>query len=204
MFLNPFDGLLGTKTKVCLLRALVPLDRPVSGREAARLAGVSRNALGALDELSSAGILNQGETTGQYLFTFNRRHHLAPAIERLFEAERHFTSTIFSRISEVIGVAESVESALIFGSSARGDAEPESDLDLLVIVRGQEARDRVHSALVDLAPGLSSEFGVRLSPIVITLDQFRLQVEENDPFISEVQRDARHVIGRTVEELIDG
>lgn len=187
-----------------LLRALVPLERPLSGREAARLAGVSRIALKALEELALAGILNQDQATAQHLFTFNRRHHLAPVIEQLFDAERHFAATIFDRLGGAVEAADSVESAMVFGSAARGEAGPGSDLDLLVVVRGQEAREGVHAALVELAPGLFTDFGVRLSPIVITLEQFRQQGEENDPFIASVRRDARHVTGRTVEELIDG
>jgi predicted nucleotidyltransferase len=204
MLVNPLDDLLGTRTKVRLLRALVPLDRPVSGRETARLAGVSRIAMKALDELGLAGILNRDESTGQHLFSFNRRHHLAPVVEQLYEAERRYTSAIFDRIGETLEAAGCAESAMIFGSSARGEAGPGSDLDLLVVVRGQDARERLYSALMDLAPGLSTAFGVRLSPVVITLEQFRQQCRENDPFIGEVRRDARHVMGHSIEELIGG
>jgi predicted nucleotidyltransferase len=204
MLLNPLDDLLGTRTKVRLLRALVPLERPLSGREAARLAGVSRIALKALEELAAAGILNQDEATAQHLFTFNRRHHLARVIEQLFDAERRFAATVFDRLGEAVEAAEAVESAMVFGSSARGEAGPGSDLDLLVVVRGQEAREGVHAALMELAPGFSSDFGVRLSPVVLTLEQFRQQGEENDPFIASVRRDARHVVGRTVQELMNG
>ncbi len=204
VLLNPLDDLLGTRTKVRLLRALMPLDRPVSGREAARLAGVSHIALKALEELASAGILNQGEATGQHLYTINRRHHLAPVIEQLFDAERRLTSAIFDRLRETMGGVGSVESATVFGSAARGEAGPGSDLDVLVVVRGPKAREEVHLALAEPAPGLFTDFGVRLSPVVITLDRFRQQRDDNDPFIGEVRRDARHVMGRTVEELMDG
>lgn len=204
MLLDPLDHLLGTRTKVRILRALVPLDRPVSGREAARLAGVSRIALRAMEELAAAGILNQDQATGQHLFTFERRHHLAPVIETLFDAERQFTSAIFGRIRETLEDAESVESAVVFGSSARGEARPRSDLDLLVVVRRHDEREGVRMALAELEPGLFTDFGVRLSPVVLTLEQVRKQGEENDPFIGEVQRDARHVMGRTVEDLIHG
>jgi predicted nucleotidyltransferase len=204
MLLDPLDHLLGTRTKVRILRALVPLDRPVSGREAARLAGVSRIALRAMEELSAVGILKRDQATGQHLFTFERRHHLAPVIETLFKAEREFTSAIFGGIRETMEGAESVESAVVFGSSARGEAGPGSDLDLLVVVRGQDAREGVRMALAELAPRLFTDFGVRLSPVVLTLEQFRQQGEENDPFIGAVQRDARHVMGRTMEDLMHG
>ncbi|TVP78387.1 MAG: nucleotidyltransferase domain-containing protein [Gemmatimonadales bacterium] len=204
MLLNPLDHLLGTRTKVRLLRALVPLDRPVSGREAARLAGVSRIALKTLEDLGSAGILNQTEATGQHLYTFNRQHSLAPVFEELFKEERRFTAAIFDRLRQALEANGSVESAIVFGSTARGEAGPESDLDLLVIVRQQEAREDVHLVLTHLSAGLSSDFGVRLSPVVITLEQLRKQSEEGDPFIDEVRRDARRIMGPATPELTGG
>lgn len=204
MLLDPLDHLLGTKTKVRILRALVPLERPVSGREAARLAGVSHIALQALEELAASGILIQELATSQHLFTFDRRHNLAQAIETLFQAERQFTSTIFAQIRELLEGMESVESAVVFGSSARGEAGPQSDLDLLVVIREHDERDEVRMALAEFAPKLLTHFGVQLSPVVLGRKQFRKQVEENDPFICEVQRDARHVMGRPVEDLIHG
>ncbi len=69
MLLDPLDHAIGTRAKVRLLRALVPLDRPVSGREAARLAGVSRQAIRSLDELVAVGIVRRQETAGQHLYT---------------------------------------------------------------------------------------------------------------------------------------
>jgi predicted nucleotidyltransferase len=204
MLLNPLDHLLGTKTKVRILRALVALERPVSGREAARLAGVSHIALRALDELAASGILIREHATGQHLFTFDCRHNLAPVLMTLFEAERQFTFTIFGQIREILGGLESVESAVVFGSSARGEAGPRSDLDLLVVVREHTEREEVRMILAEVAPAFLTTFGVQLSPAVLSRNQFRRQVEEKDPFIMEVQRDGRCVIGRLVEDLIHG
>jgi UTP:GlnB (protein PII) uridylyltransferase len=200
MLLDPLDQLLGTRTKVGLLRVLVPLDRPVSGREAARLAGVSSIALKALEELAEAGILKLERGTGQHLFTFERRHHLAPVIETLFEAERQFTAAIFDHLRDGLAGLEGVESAVVFGSSARGEAGPGSDLDLLVVVRGHEDREGVRMGLAEGAPGLRANFGVRLSPVVLTREQVRTQVGENDPFVREVLGDARHVWGTDLTE----
>lgn len=204
MLLDPLDHLLGTKTKVGLLRALVPLHRPVSGREAARLAGVSVVAIRALEELAAAGIVSQERATAQHLFTFERRHYLAPVIEKLFEAEREFTSAIFGRIREMLEGLASIESAVVFGSAARGEAGPQSDVDLLVVVRGHDAREGVRLALAERSPRLEVDFGVRLSPVVLTRMQLRQQVQEEDPFIAEVRRDARHVMGRSMEDLLHG
>ena len=204
MLLQPFDHLLGTRTKVRLLRTLAPLDRPVSGREAARLAGVSRIAIRTLDELGETGILNQVAATGQNLYTFNRMHHLAGVLEKLFESERNFALEVFARLRDALQATGPIESAVVFGSAARGEAGPGSDLDVLVVVCGARIRKGVQVALAELAPQFTSEFGLRLSPVILTLVHVREQSREGDPFMSEVLRDARQVLGRPLEELIDG
>lgn len=204
MLFDPLDAVLGTTSKVRLLRALVPLSQPLSGREAARRAGVSHIAQRALEELASIRVLNRDQSGGQYLYTFNRKHALAPAIEQLFEAEGRFTDGIFQRLRDVVDCIEPVETAVVFGSAARGEAKPKSDLDVLVLVRGARARDDTYSALVDTGPSLVSEFGVRLSPVVTTVDRFQRQHAEGDPFVAEVLRDARRICGRPIDELLDG
>lgn len=204
MLLDPLDQILGTRSKVRLLRALAPLDRPVSGREAARLARLSRQAIGALDELVSAGIVNRQETAGQHLYTFARANRLAPAILQLFAEEGARTKELFQRLACLVDESGSVLGAAFFGSAARGEAGPGSDLDLLVIVADFESRSSVYDRLVDASPALRSEFGVELSPVVLEIEQIRRQHAEGDPFIAEVLRDGRRICGQPIEELVGG
>lgn len=204
MLFNPLDQILGTRSKVRLLRALVLLDRPVSGREAARLARLSRQAIGVLDDLVSTGIVNRQETAGQHLYTFARANCLAPAILRLFDEERERTEALFQRVASVIDESRSVLSAVFFGSAARGEAKVGSDLDLLAIVAHAGARRRVYDDLSDASVALRSEFGVELSPVVIEADRIRRQHAEGDLFITEVLRDGRRIYGQPIEELVGG
>ena len=68
-FLTPLDHILTNRGKVRLLRALIPLSRPVSGREAAKLARLSQTpALRALNDLVALGILHRMETFSQHLY----------------------------------------------------------------------------------------------------------------------------------------
>ena len=65
MLFYVLDELLGTATKMRVLRVLLQLDSPVSGKEAKRLARV-RSAASmwtALDELSDLGILRDSLST---------------------------------------------------------------------------------------------------------------------------------------------
>ena len=205
LLLTPLDTILGSAAKVRLLRALLPLDRPVSGREAARLAGLSHRAVLALDELAALGVLERRTTAGGHtnLYGVNRSHALVPAIVALFEAERERTAAIVRRIARVLKDVGGVEASVVFGSQARGDAGPTSDLDLLVLT-ATGARERVHDAIVEAAPSLESELGVRLSPVVLTLTQARRQHAAGDAFLAAALRDARRVSGAPLEELLDG
>ncbi|CAN5651041.1 hypothetical protein BH23GEM8_BH23GEM8_18590 [soil metagenome] len=204
MLLDPLDHAIGTRAKVRLLRALVPLDRPVSGREAARLAGVSRQAIRSLDELVAVGIVRRQETAGQHLYTFNGQNRLAPAIANLFDAERQRATELFERLAALVTGAGGVSSAVVFGSAARGEAGPGSDLDLLVLGNDRESEGAIYTALVEASAALELEFGVDLSPVVITVEQARHQKSEGDSFIAEVVRDGRRIFGRPLEEVLRG
>ena len=85
---NALDNILGTTTKIRLLRALLPLQAPASGREAERLAAVPHYSAGrALRDLVALGVLRRTTTPGTHLYEINREHDLVPALAALFEGE---------------------------------------------------------------------------------------------------------------------
>lgn len=63
-------------------------------------------------------------------------------------------------------------SVVLFGSRARGEAKPEGDIDVLIVVRGLPRRrwDR-YGGLRDLAREVSEEFGDAVTPIPLTPDR---------------------------------
>ena len=62
------------------------------------------------------------------------------------------------------GLRNHVLAAMLFGSKARGDADPESDIDLLVLVDVESSEFR--SQLWRIASDVSLEYDVVLSPRV--------------------------------------
>lgn len=97
--------------------------------------------------------------------------HLDPWIRRLR-----------SRLEEGFGSSVQV---ILFGSYARGEAAPDSDVDLLVVVPrlDKQAMDLI----LEAAWEASFEAGVVFSVIPITADELRLLAES--PFLRTVQRE---------------
>lgn len=203
---HPLDEILSSRSKVRLLRALLPLDDSVSAREAARLASVpSAPALRALADLAAMGILHRTELSSQHLYTVNRQSPLVrDGLTPLFAAERARVGAIFGRLREELRpeLSEGVILTLaIYGSAARGEDRPGSDLDVLAVTRDDDPVMPVHDTLTRLAPELDRMFGLDLSPVVVSLDRLRRQCEAGDPVMSAVLEEARVVAGSPLDAL---
>lgn len=84
-----------------------------------------------------------------------------------------------------------VEAILIFGSKARGDAGPDSDLDVLVILReGDRSRKR---AVRHLGHSLAVVSEVVPSIMVYTREEWALRKHGGSPFYRAVIRDGVRV-----------
>src|ERR1700730_12139534 len=56
----------------------------------------------------------------------------------------------------------------LFGSEARGEATSESDIDVLVVVQPDTGRVSFEDCIIDIAFDVNLEFGVYISPRVVT------------------------------------
>lgn len=204
-FLSPLDHVLTNRGKVRLLRALMPLSRPVSGREAAKLARLSQTpALRALDDLVTLGVLRRTETPSQHLYQVNRTHQLVrEGLEPLFRAERERIGGVLDALRTLLGHdANRIASAAVFGSAARGQDRPGSDFDVLVVAKDDSDVEPLHSRLADSIPRMEAEFGLDLSPVVLPLTKFREMHGKGDSLVADVLRDARLITGERPEALV--
>ncbi|MEW5928422.1 MAG: nucleotidyltransferase domain-containing protein [Gemmatimonadota bacterium] len=203
---HPLDAILSSRSKVRLLRVLLPLDEAVSAREAARLAGTPlAPSLRALSDLASLGALRVTRLRGQHLYTVNRENPLVrDGLAPLFELEAARVSDVYARLRESLGAemaAGSVLTLAVYGSAARGEDRPGSDLDVLVVTRDAGDAVRVHDALSRAAPAFDREFGLDLAPMVLSRAQLDLQAEAQDPVIMAMREEARLVAGLPLDHL---
>lgn len=82
--------------------------------------------------------------------------------------------------------AYEAEKIILFGSCARGDSDPYSDIDLVIIKRTDK---RFVERLVEAGSYLN--LPISLDIFVYTPEEFQAMAEAENPFIERVQREGR-------------
>ena len=207
MLFHTLDAVIGSAAKVRILRALLPLTSYVSGNEARMLAGVrSKSGMrAALDDLTDLGVLERDQTRRIQLFRINRSHDLVKPLTVLFEAESGRIARLRKALQETLdegAVREHTLSIIMFGSNARGDARPASDLDLLVVTQAEPQVERVLQVLLDAIPEVRRRFGLRLSPYVLEKGRVRERYRDGDPLMQNVHSEGRTLYGTHFHEIV--
>ncbi len=194
-----YDEVLRSWSHVAVLRALLDTTVGFTGNEVARLSGMQpRSALKALSSLEELGIVRRQRGGRDHLFTLNRDHYLvAEGLVPLYQAESKLLALIEQSIATAL--EGHVVSALIFGSVARRQETPQSDLDICCVVKSESDKGLVQERLSSEASSLSKEFGVKLAPVYLTLQELRAKVRSS--LVRQVLKEGKTIVGKTVQEL---
>jgi predicted nucleotidyltransferase/predicted transcriptional regulator len=202
---EPLSYALGTRAKVACLRVLSLVDGPLTQREVARRAHLQhRSAQLALDELVALGVVSRVEGGRDFLVRLNSRHRLAASLAGAFHAEAAHFLELRRRLVELAAPSRrgsGITSLVLFGSAARGDDDPESDLDLLLVAADPEpALERVQAGVEEVV----RVFGVRVKPIAYTTADARRLYRRRLPPLREIARDGVLLFGSPMRDLVNG
>jgi predicted nucleotidyltransferase len=81
-----------------------------------------------------------------------------------------------------------VEQIVLFGSKARGEDDPESDIDLLVLT-SRPLSDRDESEVTRALLALELDLAVVISPLLVCVDDWREGFYQVLPIRREIERD---------------
>jgi predicted nucleotidyltransferase len=100
--------------------------------------------------------------------------------------EKSALNSFKTRLEKTLG--ERLVELKLFGSKARGDDNPESDLDVLAVVTDEDWH--LSDTVYGIATDALLETGVCISPKVISRKRFERLSKKGDYFVRNVERDA--------------
>lgn len=195
-FHRPLDTLLGTVANVRVLRVLADHGGALTPTTLATRARVTRqSAWNAIARLTEIGIL---ETVGQgraTLHGLNSAHPLVPPLQALFRTEAQRVERLFDAVrTAAVGMKPQPVAVWLFGSVARGEDRPGSDIDVAILSpEGQSSRQE--QALVDALMPFLGELTSRMSVIAMTRDDIRRMRRRRDKLWAELRRDGVPLFG---------
>ncbi|MBU1671280.1 MAG: nucleotidyltransferase domain-containing protein [Actinobacteria bacterium] len=194
---RPLDDLFDNPNNVKLLRHLSRYPSPViTGRGLARELGMSHaTCIRALDRLVYAGIVDRKRVGSGYTYEVATSSVIyQQAIKPAFDVEAELLSGLIDALLK--GVRRRVHSAYLFGSVARREDTPSSDVDVLVLTSNAEEKKAVTKATESNREGVYRLYRVGVTAIVYDLEEFNRKRRRKDPLVSEVLKEGILVAGR--------
>jgi len=159
--------------------------KPLSVREVAKQSDIAPStASRSLIWLRGQGVVTWERTGTTYQYALFRDDPLVKHLLVCWTLSELRSAQITEQIKKQ---APSVLSIALFGSSARGEDDPKSDVDIIAITRKKEK------------VMLGTSRGREIQLVIVTLDEWRKKASGNNVFYKSVIRDAISLLGERPE-----
>ncbi len=194
-FRTPVDEILGTRTAVRVLRTLTRFpSREFTGRELAGEAGVDPSKGNhVLATLGRHGLVQMRGAGRAKLWRMTEQNLLGAPLIHLFWLERRLPDLLRASLAREIRSIENVRQAVLFGSFARGEEAPGSDVDLLLVVREGTDPEDVRRQLVKTRELITATFGH--APTFVIYSESEAQNKTNLALMRNIEREGVVVVG---------
>lgn len=195
------DEVLGSKLKIRIIRTLFESGRPMTGMRLAQAAGYSHTqTYKALDDLEMLGVITKDYAGASHIYSINPRSYiinemLIPALI----AEKKILSSLVSRFYDRIG--EDLVSITLYGSVARRQDEPGSDIDLILVVRDTADLESLEDLAAEVSLDAALEFGGPVSAFVVSESEYHHRLSEARAMWADIKSEGRTITRKDREAL---
>ena len=184
-FGQPFGGVI-PGVRGAVLGVLLRTDAPLTGRQVHALVSDDYSlwtVQGALKTLTQLGLVNTQTIGRAGVHTVNEDHVSVAPLRALLDPIAALTDAV----RDVVG--DEVQTVVLFGSIARGEAKIDSDVDLAVIAPPEWDRR------TDLEDAVRTRLGNACDVLVFTLEDFSRLSDTGEPVGREILTDGVPLVG---------
>lgn len=196
----PFTEIFGVRAHVITLRELFQhggeLSAPILVRRTGLAKASVRHALIALQNQRVVESIGAGRST---LYRAARKHPLAPSIAAVFKAEDRRFEALTSEIAELAMRMRGMIAVWLYGSVARGEDLPASDVDVAVVAAS--AAD-AEAAMRDGLRDVEDRFAFSASVVALDRDDVLRLDAARDPWWESLSREAFVIHGDRPDALV--
>ena len=204
-FNNILEDILGKRSNISILRILLDKDAELTGRRIATLTGLAhRTCLMSLEGLTKQGIISMRSVGSANLYKIKNENFLIEqGLLPLFKLEK---GLLFSMVAPVLDIIEKearhyVHSIVLFGKITRAAEEPESDIDICIILGNQDYKTTLSTILEPAREHIMRAFGNKLSIHMLTVKELKERSAHNDTIIKELM-ESKYIWGEEVRRLL--
>ena len=180
---------LNSKTKVKIIKFLLTHEASMSEREIASILKVSHMSINrTMRELSDLNFVDFVTIGKAHLWKVNRKSYAFKALSILIKG----VSGIKGPMQDLKDILlkylpkSLVKRVVLFGSIAKGLEKPDSDIDIFILVKNNQDREKLETSLEKLSNICLEVYGNRLSPYILT--EKELKQKEKLKVVSEINR----------------
>lgn len=175
-FHESFLSVLRSDLKLKIVRFLLDHQASMSEREIAAVLKISHMSVNrTMQELARANFVHYLTIGKAHLWQVNRRsftykalHQLVDSLEKVPDPLAELKSILLKYLPKPL-----VKRIVLFGSLAKASEEPQSDIDVFILVNDTRDQEKLEQALEKLSSECLEVFGNRLSPYILTERQYK-------------------------------
>lgn len=181
-----------------VLRALAGADTEFTAPQVQRIAstGSPFGVRKALARLAEAGLVTANRVGTTQTWRANRHHLLWPAVEIAVGARVRLLDLIRDQVQRSEGV-----DAYLYGSVARRQSSPDSDVDISLIFPDAFTREQITDIAGDLSDNIIAWTGNPAQMFSVTRSELRELIREGGSIVRSFDTDAVPLVGPPFSEL---
>ena len=205
---HPLDTLCDSAIKVRILRFLCRKGGEWNGRRVAAEVGLNvATTHRVLRQLREATVLDFRQVGNNFVYSLRDDHELVKhCLRPLFVQETQIAERLVALLREALGgrLRSRIVSAALYGSIARGEERPTSDIDLLVLVASEEGKADARKVLDHIGDTVLRAFGNPLAPYLNTVREAQRKARQGLPLFQEILKSHQLLMGQPLEDVLHG